>query len=184
MANKFRPVFLLLVVTIYIALFAGCQTPQPTISKHYNTGYDAAKDFIANRLADYRIVIIPESMNDDERDQFFQGFLAAYDDSGQSEKGKQYTGVLREAVKGSTFQEAKKRGELHANKKATDAQIQSLIRRSLGISRSMALAWKAGYIEGFKDGLLNGKKPVDKTVDGLYSKAATMYEALRAATGL
>ncbi len=183
MSNKFRLLFLLLVVTIYIALFAGCQTPQPTL-KQYSMGHDAAKDFIANQLAGYRMVIMLEGMNADERDQFFQGFLAAYDDSGQKEKGKRYTGTLREAVKGSTFQEAKRQGELHANKKTTDARIQSLIRRSLGISRSVALAWKAGYIEGFKEGLLNGRKPVDKTVDGLYRKADAMYEALRAATGL
>lgn len=124
-------------------------------------------------------------MNSDQRGHFLKGFSTAYTDATQSEKGQKYTATLSGAVESDTFEEAKKRGLLHAKDKTTDAQIQSLIKRSFGISRSASLAWKAGYIEGFKDALPDSEKADDKTgLDNLYKKAEAMYEALRAATGL
>ncbi len=188
MKDKRWLIFSLLVFCGWLALSAGC-TPEQKIdevlTEYYKKGHAAAENFIADRLEDYRIVILLEKMNVSEREQFLKGFLAAYDEAEQSQKGQRYAEILSEAVKGGTFEEAIDRGIPHAKKLTTDAQIQTLIRRSIGISRSGALAWKAGYIEGFKKGLMEDRRPANKAEqEKLYEKGEAMYEALRAASGL
>jgi len=180
-----RGAVILCFLPVSLIIFAGCPPPEQKdtiITEQYKAGYNTARNFMSGRLAEYQLVITLHGILFDDRSEFLEGFKMAYVEGEKSEQGQKYAEILSEAVKAGTFEEAKERGIQHAKKLTTDAQIQNLIRGSLGISRSKALAWKAGYIEGFKIGWQQVSSGQDTQC--LYKRAEAMYEALRAASGL
>lgn len=196
MKNKLALMVLISVVVLSLGLFTGCepdqqivtiieeQGPNEPISPHYEPGYKAAKDYMAKQLTDYRLVIVLNDIASDGREGFLAGFAAAFTEANKQADGIKYSEVLLKAVTGDQFDRARKTGTKHAGRLITNSQIQSLIHGSLGISGSVTLGWKAGYIQGFKTQKVSeAKSPDKKTEERFYKEAAAMYNALRAAIG-
>ena len=140
-------------------------------------GRDAAMRFLSGDLADYRLAIMLHSLNAGQHQAFLKGFIAFFDEKGERPLGEKYAERLRKAVSPDHYDVAYDQGVKHAKNEITDAQIQTLILRSLNVSAAVALGWKAGYVEGYADTLGQA------SIETAYEEAAAMYNALRAATG-
>lgn len=154
----------------------------------YKKGLNLAREYQNGTIKDYRIVIKLHSLSPPGQEEFLRGFMSAYVEANKSALGEKYVGILRASLAGDQYDQAFEQGKKHVNNQVTDTQIQTLIRRSLGISGSVALGWKAGYIEGFNQEKLQkalSEKPKIKHKEkNYYQQAQAMYDALRAATGL
>jgi len=180
-------------------LYSGCQRqeqavtePNETvikpISPSFTQGQQAGEDYIAGKLIDYRLTIILHSIEISNREDFLNGFKAAFVEAGQEDDGIKYAKILEDAVTGNQFETALELGSKHANRQVTNSRIQNLIQDSVGISGSMALGWKAGYILGFKTQKVSSAKEKGETIskeleEEFYKEASATYNALRAATG-
>ena len=196
---------LVLIVSIFFvssfSLYTGCEQQTKPIgvgvesselhSPHYWKGERAAKGYMAEQFRGYRIVIM---LNDIDpslsgREDFLKGFNAAFAEVDRAGDGIKYSKIFLEAASSSEFETAQEMGSKHAQGLVTNSQIQNLIHSSLGVSRSRALGWKAGYVKGFKTQRVSDAKKQDKsadkqtTEDRFYKEAAATYNALRAATG-
>jgi len=161
-------------------------TPRST---EYKSGRKAGKDYLNGDLTDYRLVIMLRALKEARRDEFIEGFISVFAEEGLHDKGQRYAKIISGALAGDVYEPAYEYGTKHVNDQITDVQIQELIRRSLGVSGSVALGWKAGYIHGFMREMARKKVPghyvVNEQEKGeFYKQAEAMYEALRAATGL
>jgi hypothetical protein len=175
------------------ALYTGCEEsqkaePEQLPSPQFELGHKAAKVYMAEQLADYRIVIILHEVGPGGRDEFLSGFKAAFTEAGRRADGVKYSEILRTSVTGDQFERAQGMGSKHAQRLVTNAQIQNLIRSSLGVSGGVTLGWKAGYIQGFKtrkfhDTLQEGKGVDEEQEEQFYKEAGAAYNALRAAVG-
>jgi hypothetical protein len=196
MKNKLALVVSISLVLLSFFLPTGCRQPmkvQPEpnepqpVSAHFLAGLQATKNYIAGNLADYRLIIMLHSIESAGRNDFLAGFVEAFSQTGKREDGNKYAKVLEGAVTGSQFETAREMGAKHAQRLVTNSQIQDLIHGSIGLSGSIALGWKAGYIEGFKTQRVldkhQGKIPNEQVQEELYKEAAATYNALRAATG-
>ena len=157
-------------------------------SSDYDEGHKAAIDYLSGDLLDYQIVIRLRKLEEGNRENFLQGFASAFSEKNLGEKGDRYAKVLRGAIATDSFDIAFEWGIKHVNAEVTNAQVQTLIRGSIGVSGGVALGWKAGYIKGFSEEVAKkktaGAQPLELPDEiGLYRRAESMYEALRAASG-
>lgn len=155
----------------------------------YHSGEQAGKRYLSGSLADYRLVIMLYDVRSEGRESFLQGFLRAFTEADRVNEGTKYATMIEEAAASNQYETAVEIGLKHARRMVTNAQVQNLIRSTLGISRSLALGWKAGYMQGFKvqlvsDAVKEEASISEKLEDEFYRQAAATYSALRAATGL
>lgn len=195
MRNNLLLIASICLVVFSVSLHTGCQQaakvetePNEPVSPHYWTGQQIAKDYMAGKLADYRLVIKLHSIELTGRKDFLEGFASAFAEASRKEDGVKYSKILEDAVTGNQFETAREMGSKHAQRLVTNSQIQSLIQSSVGVSGSMALGWKAGYIDGFKTQKVSeakdqGESPDKQAQEEFYKEAAATYNALRAATG-
>lgn len=151
--------------------------------KAYKRGYGLAESYRLGKIKDYMLVIELYTLSGTEKDDFLQGFEAAYARFDEAKKGKEYAELLRESITGDPFKQGYEQGQKHVNNEVTDAQIQTLIGRSIGVSRPVTLGWKAGYIKGYTKIELLSKPPIEE-LHVIYREGQAMYDALRAVIGL
>jgi len=151
--------------------------------KAYKRGHALAESYGAGQIKDYMFVIELYALSETDKENFLQGFEAVYAQAGEAEKGQDYAQVLRQSISGDSFQQGFEQGRKHVNNEVTDAQIQTLIGRSIGVSRPITLGWKAGYIKGYTKMELLGKPPTEN-LQVAYREGQAMYDALRAVIGL
>jgi hypothetical protein len=155
----------------------------------FHTGEEAGKRYLSGNLADYRLVIMLHDIRPEGRGGFLQGFLRAFTEAGRINEGTKYATMIEGAAASNQYETAVEMGLKHARRMVTNSQVQNLIRSTLGISRSLALGWKAGYIQGFKMQLVSEAVKEETSIsekleDEFYRQAVATYSALRAATGL
>jgi hypothetical protein len=126
-------------------------------------------------------------MDPKQRPAFLDGFVDEFTRAGFPTRGIEGRALLEEAISGTQFQTASDLGSRHAARSVTNEQVQGVIRSSLGVSKGVALGWKAGYVRGFaawrladtaRTGTVN-----EATIHRFHREAATSYQALRAAVG-
>ena len=144
----------------------------------FEKGLDSGMRHLDGELRTYRLVIALQPLPAPEREAFMKGFLKAYAEADNGAEGERYADILQASVATTTalHEQALDEGKRHATSQVTDAYIQNFI-RSFGASGGRALAWKAGYIEGFAQEIKNRKPEFDK--ENLYGQAETMYNALK-----
>jgi hypothetical protein len=146
-------------------------------------GRRLGRDHIVGTVPTYRLVIALRDtrLSTMDREVFLKGFLSAYQDANDVAEGRKYTDVLRDAVLGSMFEQGRQDGVRHARNQISDSFVQMLITNAGG-SGATALAWKAGYIDGFA-GVLSSKNAAVAHDDAL-NQAETMYNSLKRGLGL
>lgn len=149
----------------------------------YKAGYGMAELYRLGNIKDYMLVIELYTLSATEKAEFLQGFESAYAQFNEAEKGREYAQLLRESISGDSFKQGYEQGQKHVNNEVTDAQIQTLIGRSIGVSRPVTLGWKAGYIKGYTKIELLSKPPAEELHE-VYREGQAMYDALRAVIGL
>jgi hypothetical protein len=159
------------------------KTPSPALSD----GQKAAQQYAAGALMDYDLVWKLYDMDPKLRPVFLDGFVEEFTRAGFPTRGIEYRALLEEAISGTQFQTALDLGSRHAARSVTNEQVQGVIRSSLGVSKGVALGWKAGYVRGFaswrladvaRTGAVN-----EETIHRFHREAGTSYQALRAAVG-
>ena len=153
------------------------------LTREYKAGYSLAEKYRKAEVGGYRLVIELQSLLAPGREEFLRGFMDVYAGAGAGAEGKKHVEILRQAVAGDNFELALEQGARHANNQVTDAQVQMLIRRSIGVSKGIELGWKAGYIEGYKREMAKAATSAVQPaiqLENLYSQAQAMYDALRA----
>jgi hypothetical protein len=157
------------------------------VSPALSDGQKAAQQYRAGTLMDYELVWKLYEMDAKQRPVFLDGFVEEFTGAGFPSLGVEYRGLLEEAIEGTQFQTASDLGSRHASWRVTNEQVQGVIRSSLGVSRGVALGWKAGYVRGFaawrladaaRTGTVN-----EEMIHRFHREAATTYQALRAAVG-
>lgn len=145
-------------------------------------GRRLGREHVAGEVPTYRLVIAlrDSRLSIADREAFLKGFLSAYQDANDVADGRRYTDVLRDAIVGSTFDQGRQDGVRHADNQVNDSYVQAIIGR-MGGSGATALAWKAGYIDGFAGELLDKKAAVDH--EDAMRQAETMYNSLRRGMG-
>jgi hypothetical protein len=176
-----------------MCLCGGCEESarisetQEPISPRFFEGQKVAQQYAAGNLADYEVVWKVYDLDAGDWQPFLDGFAEGFAGAGRKAQSAAYRAVLEEAITGNHFQTAKDLGSKHARKAVTNEQIQGIIHSSLGVSRGVALGWKAGYIRGFAAQCVAERaanRSVDEeTIQGFHKEAATTYHALRAAIG-
>jgi len=157
------------------------------LSPHFLDGQRAAQQYAAGELADYKVVWKVYDLDTGEWQTFLDGFAEVLAGAGKQTQAAAYRAVLEEAIIGNQFQTAKDLGSKHARKAVTNEQIQGVIHSSLGVSRGVALGWKAGYIRGFAAQRVAERAATafvnEETIRGFQQEAAATYYSLRAAVG-
>jgi hypothetical protein len=193
-----RRSFLLLVGCCWIVIAGapGCgyfsppkivDTGDGLVSPALTDGQKTARQYLAGTLMDYELVWELYDLDAKVRPTFLDGFVEEFTRAGSPTRGMEYRGLLEEAISGTQFQTALELGTKHAARSVTNEQVQGVIRSSLGVSKGVALGWKAGYIRGFaawrlaeaaRTGTVN-----EAAIQRFHLEAATTYQALRAAVG-
>jgi hypothetical protein len=155
-------------------------TSQPNPSQE---GLRLGREHRAGEIPTYCLVIAlrSENLSAADREAFLESFLSVYQDANDIVAGRKYTDVLRDAIIGSTFEQGRQDGVLHANNQINDSYVQTLIGNA-GVSGAAALAWKAGYIDGFAEVLLTKNAAIDR--EDALRQAETMYDSLKRGMGL
>jgi hypothetical protein len=188
-----------LVVGCCLAVMAGCpgcdyfgppkivETGEGPACPALSDGRQAARQYRAGALTDYELVWQLYDLDPKLRPVFLEGFVEEFTTAGFPTPGIEYRSLLEEAISGTQFQTACDLGSRHAARSVTNEQVQGVIRSSLGVSRGVALGWKAGYVRGFaawrlaevaRSGTVN-----EAMMHRFHREAATTYQALRAAVG-
>jgi len=181
-------------VAFSMCLCGGCEEsvkvaekPERLLSARFLDGQRAAQQYAAGELADYEVVWKVYDLDAGEWQPFLDGFAEGLAGAGKQTQAATYRAVLQEAITGNQFQTAKDLGSKHAREAVTNEQIQGIIHSSLGVSRGVALGWKAGYIRGFAAQRVAERAATafvdEKTIRGFHKEAAATYHALRAAIG-
>jgi hypothetical protein len=154
--------------------------PAPNPSQE---GLQFGRGHMAGEVPTYRLVIAlrDSRLSASDREAFLKGFLSIYQNAGNVAEGRKYTDVLRDAVIGSTFDQAHQDGIRHANNQVNDSYVQTLIANAGG-SGATALAWKAGYIDGLASQLLAKNTAIGR--EDAFQQAETMYNSLKRGIGL
>ncbi|MHC4165760.1 MAG: hypothetical protein ACYSWQ_02255 [Planctomycetota bacterium] len=139
-------------------------------------GYERGSEYRNRQTRVYRLVAALNAMERSDRNEFLRGFKTAYRAAGDARRGEEYAKILKGAVESGTYGHSFAQGQGHVDGRVTDAQIQTMIRKSFGQNRGFALAWRAGYIEGFVDEM--SKRDARYGEEGLYDQAEKMYHAL------
>ena len=183
MKRKVRLMLIMLLIWCLSVLASGCywkpRSYKPKIAvdpiehrQAYEQGQKCGLKFRNDQLRAYRVVIELHSSSD--RNKFLRGFKGAYTKASDTGLGEEWGEVLKESVEGGIYEQAFEQGEKHVRGQVSNAQIQTFIRRTIGLARSFELGWKAGYIDGF----IQGKSEPGS----FYEQAETMYRMCRAAT--
>jgi hypothetical protein len=188
-----------LVVGCILIVMAGCpgcsffapprivETAEGPVSPALSDGQQAARQYTAGALMDYELVWQFYDLDPGLRPAFLDGFVEEFTKAGFPTRGIAYRSLLEEAISGTQFQTASDLGSRHAARSVTNEQVQGVIRSSLGVSKGVALGWKAGYVRGFaawrladaaRTGTVN-----EEMIHRFHREAATTYQALRAAVG-
>lgn len=181
-------------VLLGLGLCGGCNeneeivmTPEGTFSASYLQGRDVGRRYGAKELPDYALVWSLSEIRTDLRADFLDGFQAGLTQSGAADAATAWRTVLQDAVSGSQFETARELGGRHAAGTISSEQIQGTIHSSLGVSRGVALGWKAGYIKGYAARRITdvaaAERISDKRIKELHAEAAATYHALRASIG-
>ncbi len=177
-----------------MCLYGGCEEsmkvakePERLLSPRFLDGQRAAQQYVAGELTDYETVWKVYDLDAGDWQPFLDGFAEGLAGAGKQTQAAAYRAVLEEAITGNQFQAAKDLGSKHARKAVTNEQIQGVIHSSLGVSRGVALGWKAGYIRGFAAQRVAERAAIafvnEKTIREFRQEAVTAYCALRAAIG-
>jgi hypothetical protein len=150
-------------------------TKPPSVAAIYQSGLKHALEYSNGQVRDYRLVIELHLLSPLNREEFLQGFNQGYKEADNRELGKKYVDILEQALSGGVYEQAFQIGQSHADGQITDALVQAMINRSLGLG-GFELGWKAGYIEGFVQGMF---KKSDSDKESLYQEAETMYNSLK-----
>lgn len=168
---------------VCVLLFLGCGEPVATCPEHQlQKGQTAAKGLRNGELADFELVFLYQELDEGEYTCFADGFTQIYAESNEQQLASKYLDLISDSIKGDHFKTAFELGRRHALEDVTDSQVQSNIRGSVGLSGSITLGWKAGYIKGYAESKKKGDDPADKKKS--YKQAKSMYDALRAASGV
>lgn len=143
----------------------------------YNDGYESGHKFLSEDIQIHRLIIKLYSLSFSDREQFLQGFKAAYDQANYCATGEKYENLLRQSVEGGTYEQALAWGEKHVSGQASNSLVRDMIRNSRSLSRGFKLGWQAGYIEGFVKEMLD-RMPVGQDNEPLYEQAKDMYDSL------
>jgi len=189
------PFFVIATCLIVLPLWlCGCDedqeivmTPEGTFTPSYLKGRDVGRQFGGKSLTDYAVVWSLQEVRTNLRDDFLDGFVEGLAQVGAADSAAAWREVLRDAVTGNQFETASDLGAKHAGGAVTNEQVQGTIHSSLGVSRGVALGWKAGYIKGFAAQRI-ADTAATETIDEvrikeLHAEAAATYHALRAAIG-
>jgi len=187
-------VFAACLLVLPLVLCGGCDesqeivmTPEGTFTPSYLKGRDIGRQYAEEALPDYAVVWSLYDIRTNLRSDFLEGFAEGLTRAGSADSTDAYATVLRDAMSGNQFDTAKDLGAKHAAHALTSEQIQGTIHSSLGVSRGVALGWKAGYIKGFAAQRIAdtaATATVDETrIQTLHEEAAATYHALRAAIG-
>ncbi len=156
-------------------------------SPFFFEGQEWASKYLNKKAMDYELVTVLHDLTLDDQGFFLDGFVDRFTTLGQQTEGVAYRKVLEESVSGNQYDTAKELGQKHARGSVTNEQIQGVIHSSLGVSRGVALGWKAGYVKGFAAQLISmsaGNGSLDEErLHNAHTEAAATYYALRAATG-
>jgi hypothetical protein len=162
------------------------EVPEP-VSPLFIQGQEWGTRYLNKAVNDYDVVLALYLLDSEGRAFFLDGFGEVYTTAGKETQGKTYCKVLDESVSGNQYETAKERGRKHARQAITNEQIQGVIQSSLGVSKGVALGWKAGYIKGFSAQRIAlraaGGSLDEKLMQAAYEEAASTYYALRAAAG-
>lgn len=181
-------------VALPICLCGGCEEsakvadePEGPFSPRFLDGKRAAQQYAAGELADYEVVWQVYDLDAGEWQLFLDGFAQGLAEAGKQTQAAAYRAILKEAITGNQFQTAKDLGSKHARKAVTNEQIQGIIHSSLGVSRGVALGWKAGYIRGFAAQCVVERAATgsvdEETIRKFRREATATYYALRVAIG-
>jgi hypothetical protein len=152
------------------------------VHPQYELGLKAGRRHWAGELPTYRMVVQLHSEHESELDieAFLAGFAAAYAETGEAVEGNEYADLLRDCLEGRIYSLGLREGQRHVSKQVTSAYIQNLISRNVG-SGSAALAWKAGYINGFAK-VIHDQRGED--MESSLRLGETMYNSLKHGMGL
>lgn len=182
-------------VALPMCLCGGCEESvkvaeerqAPPLHPRFLDGQRAAQQYPAGELADYEVVWKVHDLAAGQSQPFLDGFAEGLAAAGRQTQAAAYRAILEEAITGNQFQTAKDLGSKHARKAVTNEQIQGIIHSSLGVSRGVALGWKAGYIRGFAAQCVAERAATgsidEQTIRGFHQEAAATYHAHRAAIG-
>jgi len=159
-------------------------TPEGTFTPSYLRGREIGRQYAEQALPDYEVVWNLHDVRTDLRDDFLDGFASGL---GQADNVAACRRILREALTGNQFDSASELGIKHAARAVTNEQIQGTLHSSLGVSRGVALGWKAGYIKGYASQRLADTAAAatvnESRIREFHAEAAASYHALRAAIG-
>jgi hypothetical protein len=153
-----------------------------TVDPVYVEGLRAGQRHRETGLGTYRIVVDLRysQWSPTQIEAFLAGFEAAYAEAGQEDRGRRYTEAVWHALSGDVYEQGHQEGRRHVNSEVTDAYVQTVIGRTAGQS-AVALAWKAGYIDGFAGELV--RKTPSRTQEDSLRAAETMYNSLKRGMG-
>lgn len=184
----------LVLIVLPLGLCGGCDegeeivmTPEGTFTPSYLKGRDVGRQYAEEDLPDYAVVWSLYEIRTNLRDDFLEGFAEGLTKAGAVEAAERYPKVLQDSMSGNQFETAVELGKKHAAGAVTNEQIQGTIHSSLGVSKGVALGWKAGYIKGFAAqrvaATAAGASVNEARIEALHAEAGAMYHALRAAIG-
>jgi hypothetical protein len=155
----------------------------PNVPTPAEEGLQLGREHREGKLPTYRLLIElrNEHWSTPDREAFIKGVMTAYEETGAVPEGRRYIDALRDAILGSTFSQAREEGIRHAAGQVSDSYIQILI-GNVGGSGATALAWKAGYIDGFATELRREHSDIEP--EDAFQQAEAMYNALKRAMGL
>lgn len=180
--------------SILLGLCVGCDkdeeivmTPEGTFSASYLQGRDLGRRYGAKELPDYEVVWSLAEVRTDLRAEFLDGFQAGLAQGGTADAATAWRTILQDAMAGTQFETARELGGRHAAGAVTSEQVQGTLHSSLGVSRGVALGWKAGYIKGYAArriaDLAAAESVSEARIKDLHAEAAATYHALRASIG-
>jgi hypothetical protein len=181
-------------VLLPLGLCGGCDeaqeivmTPEGSFTPSYLTGRDVGGQYAGGESPDYAVVWSLYEIRTNLRDDFLEGFAEGLTRAGGGDSAADLCEVLQDAMSGNQFETARDLGAKHAAHALTNEQIQGTIHSSLGVSRGVALGWKAGYIKGFAAqrtaNIAAAGTVGEARIKQSHTEAAAMYHALRAAIG-
>jgi hypothetical protein len=181
-------------IVLPLGLCGGCEgteeivmTPEGTFTLSYLKGRDVGEQYVAGELPDYAVVWDLYETRTNLREDFLEGFAEGLTRAGAGASAADLCEVLGDSMSGNQFGTARDLGAKHAAGALTNEQIQGTIHSSVGVSRGVALGWKAGYIKGFAAQRIAdtaARSAVSETrIKQLHAEAAATYHALRAAIG-
>lgn len=181
-------------IVLPLGLCGGCDepqeivmTPEGTFTPSYLKGRDIGRQYAEEGLPDYAVVWSLYDVRTNLRNDFLDGFAEGLTRAGKTDSAAACRTILQDAMSGNQFETGKALGTKHAAKAVTNEHIQGTIHSSLGVSRGVALGWKAGYIKGFaaqRVADIAASATVDEArIQKLHAEAAATYHALRGAIG-